>query len=161
MRIFTDASTSGKISGIAFVVTDNKYNVLVKKSKPLIESDNNVAELAAILFALEEVSESKEHITIITDSQYAIRCIRGNYCRKFERPMMDLIQYHLSNKKWACFWIKGHNNDGTMLSAFNREADHMANDARKAFVITKRKEKHRRHQQLKKINQKYKGNEYE
>ena len=47
--------------------------------------------------------------------------------------MMDLIQYHLSNRKWACFWIKGHNNDGTMLSAFNREADHMANNARKAL----------------------------
>ena len=161
MRIFTDASTSGKISGIAFVVTDSKHNVLIKKSKPLIESDNNVAELAAILFALEEVSESREHVTIITDSQYAIKCIRGNRCRKFERPMMDLIQYHLSNKKWACFWIKGHNNDGTMLSAFNREADHMANNARKAFVITKRKEKRRRHQQLKRINYKNERNEYE
>lgn len=161
MRIFTDASTSGKISGIAFVVTDSKHNVLVKKSKPLIESDNNVAELAAILFALEEVSESKEHVTIITDSQYAIGCIKNNRCRKFERPMMDLIQYHLTNKHWTCFWIKGHKDDGTMLSAFNREADHMANNARKAYIITKRKEKHRRHQQLKKINQKYQGNEME
>lgn len=161
MRIFTDASTSGQVSGIAFIVTDKHHNVLIKKSKPLIESDNNFAELAAILFALEEVSESKEHVTIITDSQYAIGCIKHNRCRKFERPMMDLIQYHLANKRWACFWIKGHKDDGTMLTAFNREADHMANNARKAYIITKRKEKHRKHQQLKRINYKNEGNEYE
>ena len=44
MRIFTDASTSGQVSGIAFIVTDKHHNVLIKKSKPLIESDNNFAE---------------------------------------------------------------------------------------------------------------------
>ena len=160
MRIFTDASTSGKMSGIAFVITDKHHNVLIKRAKPLIEADNNAAELMAILFALEEVSTSNEHVTILSDSQYALACIKTNHCRKFEKPTLDLIRYHLSNKKWACLWIKGHRDDGTMLSYFNREADHMANNARKAYVITKRREKHRRHQQLKRINHKY-NNEME
>jgi len=155
MRIFTDASTSGKVSGIAFVVTDKHHNVLIKKSKPLIESDNNAAELAAILFALEEVSDSNEHITILSDSQYALGCIKRNHCRKFEKPIMDLIQYHLANRKWACLWIKGHHNDGTMLANFNQQADHLASNARKSFIITKRKEKHLRHQKLKRINNRY------
>lgn len=155
MRIFTDASTSGKMSGIAFVITDKHHNVLIKKSKPLIESDNNAAELMAILYALEEVSNSNEHVTILSDSQYALACIKNNHCRKFERPTLDLIRFHLANKKWACLWIKGHRDDGTMLSYFNREADHMANNVRKAYVIAKRKEKHLKHQRLKRINNRY------
>lgn len=155
MRIFTDASTSGRISGIAFVITDKQHNVLARRSKPLIESDNNYAELAAILFALEEVSDSKEHVTILSDSQYALNCIKRNHCRKFERPMMDLIQYHLSGRRWACLWIKGHRNDGTMLSAFNRMADNMAGNVRKAYIIAKRKEKHLKSHKLRKINNRY------
>lgn len=144
MRIFTDASTSGKISGVAFVITDNQHNVLVKKAKPLIETDNNLAELAAILFSLEEIGDVKEQIIILSDSQYALNCIRNNICRKFERPVMDLIQHHLSTKHWQAMWIKGHKNDGTMLSAFNREADHMANNVRKAYILKRRREKHRK-----------------
>lgn len=155
MRIFTDASTSGKISGIAFVITDNHHNIITKRAKPLIESDNNYAELAAILFALEEISDSHEHITILSDSQYALNCIKRNHCRKFERPTMDLIQYHLSKRRWACLWIKGHKNDGTMLSAFNRMADNMAGNTRKAYVIAKRREKHIKHNKLRRINNRY------
>jgi len=161
MRIFTDASTSGKISGIAFVITDKQHNVLVKKSKPLIESDNNAAELMAILFALEEASNYDGHITILSDSQYALNCIKTNHCRKFERSTMDLIQYHLSNRRWACLWIKGHKDDGTMLSFFNRQADHMASNIRKAYVIAKRREKHMKHQKLKRINNRYNGEQYD
>jgi len=161
MRIFTDASTSGKISGIAFVITDNYHNIIAKRAKPLIESDNNAAELTAILFALEEASNYDGHITILSDSQYALNCIKANHCRKFERPIMDLIQYYLANRRWAGLWIKGHKDNGTMLSFFNRQADHMASNIRKAYVVARRREKHFKNKKLKRINNRYNDKQYD
>ena len=161
MRIFTDASTSGRVSGIAFVITDNQHNIILKKEKPLLEVDNNFAELAAILFALEELPETHEQIIILSDSQYALSCIQQNHSRKFEKPTLDLIKYHLTGKQWTSMWIKGHKNDGTMLSTFNREADHMASHARKTYVLMRRKEKYRKQQLLKQSKLINQGVQYE
>lgn len=141
MRIFTDASTSGRVSGVAYVATDCRHNVLSTNSKAFIESDNNTAELMAVLFALEELSPITEHTTIITDSQYVIGVLKTDVCRKFEEPVWSRIKQILYTAPHSVLWIKGHKNDGTSLSAFNRQADRSAKNARKAFIIRRRREK--------------------
>ncbi|MBO7713068.1 MAG: reverse transcriptase-like protein [Methanobrevibacter sp.] len=133
MRVFTDASGSG-IAGISFVLTDNNNNIILKKAKPVLNVDNNTAELMAILYALEEIQPTREPITVITDSTYAINCIRNNSCRSNERATLDLINYHLETKNCSTLWIKGHSDDGTMFSAFNRLADNLSRKARKDYI---------------------------
>jgi len=59
MRIYTDASTRGRISGIAFVATDAKDRELYKKGVVIEQRDNNTAELCAVLFALEDIKYLK------------------------------------------------------------------------------------------------------
>lgn len=158
MRIFTDASGSG-VAGISFVVADNQHNVLMTKSKPILSVDNNTAELEAILFALEEAPKTREQITIISDSTYAINCIRTNNCRDFERETLDLINYHLAlRSNYSTLWIKGHKDDGTRFSALNRLADNLAKKSRKSYLAT-RKSMKRRCITKQKRNWRYNGKE--
>lgn len=143
MRIFTDASGSG-VAGISFVLTDNKNNILLKKAKPVLNVDNNTAELMAILYALEEIQPTREPITVITDSTYVINCIRNNSCRDNERATLDLINYHLESKNCSTLWIKGHSDDGTMFSAFNRLVDNLSRNVRKDYIAIRKSMKVRR-----------------
>ena len=151
MRIFTDASGSGGVVGISYVITDIHHNILGMKAKTIFGVDNNTAELEAILFALQNMPERKEFITIVSDSIYALNCVEGNHCRDFERETLEKIQEKLAGKKWKPFWIKGHTHDGTVLSEFNSLADSMTR---------KEREKYRKHKKEKRISkQNRKGKE--
>ena len=151
MKIFTDASVSGKVCGIACVITDSNDDIILSRKKPILCNDSNFAELQAILFALEVMPDTRERITIVSDSQYALCCIVYNRCRDFEAKTLSMINYHLSTKKWNAVWTKGHKNDGTSITLFNRLADNMARRARKDYMILKKARK------IKKITQQKRG----
>ncbi len=83
MRIYTDASSRGRISGLGMIITDSRDRELYKKGIVIEEPDNNTAELCAILYALREVQYLDiKHVTIFTDSWYAISAVRNNVKRK-------------------------------------------------------------------------------
>lgn len=133
MRIYTDASTRKNISGIAFVITNAKDEVLCRKGAVVEESDNNSAELRAILFALAYTKNTKEHTTIFTDSTYAINAIRNGYYRPNEKKIVEEIHKNMKERKCHLMWIKGHCQDGTVLSYYNKQADKCAKEVRKAY----------------------------
>lgn len=141
MRIFTDASVSGRVGGIACVITDSNDDIVLSRKKPILCNDSNFAELQAILFALEVMPDTREKITIVSDSQYALCCISYNRCRDFEEKTLSMINYHLSTKNWGVLWTKGHKNDGTSITLFNRLADNMARRARKDYIKQKKARK--------------------
>lgn len=132
MKIYTDASTK-QISGIAFVATDERNRVIVQNMKSTSSNNNNIAELQAILFALEETKDiQSKTTTIFTDSTYAINSItRAKHLEGDELKIVRDIQAHMSERKCKIFWIKGHCNDGTVLAYFNRQADILSKVARK------------------------------
>lgn len=159
MQIFTDGSVAGHIAGIAFVLTDNDYNIILAKKKPVLNIDNNSAELQAILFALEELPNAKDvfppkpgetpqetaerirkesEITIFTDSTYARDSILYDQPRDCDRATLELINFHLITRNCTTVWTKGHRNDGTKSAALNRWADHMAKEAGKSFAIVRK-----------------------
>jgi len=105
----------------------------------VIESDNNTAELKAISFALKSLPKIASPIVIISDSQYAIQCIRTNSCRWHEKETLKEINNTLSNYAWSCFWIKGHQTENSHICNFNRQVDNMASSARRLCVIIKKK----------------------
>lgn len=154
MRIYTDASTYREkgISGLGFIVTDAKNNQIYQASSVVQEKDNNTAELRAILYALSSVKDTKEHITLLTDSTYAINAIRNNKYRESEIKLIYYIHQRLSSLNCTLFWLKGHANDGTVLSYYNGKVDTLAKNSVKRYLyqkIEKNKEKTRKNKKNK------------
>lgn len=142
MRIYTDASTRGKISGIAFVVTDARDRELYKSGVVIEQADNNTAELSAVLIALENIQHAEtKHVTIFTDSQYVINAMRTGSYRSHEKAIVQKIKHLMGKINSSLMWIKGHYRNGTAPSYFNKRADKMAKVVRKQYEKKVRAEK--------------------
>lgn len=143
MKIYTDASTrtAKGISGVAFVITDNKNREICRKGSVVKESDNNTAELRAICYALGYSKKSNEQVIILTDSTYAINAIRNGFYRPSEEKLVKYIHSHISGKKCSIFHVKGHCHDGTVLSFYNKIADKTAKKVRLKYEDQIRKQK--------------------
>lgn len=136
MRIYTDASTRSKISGLGYIATTSKHQVIKTDGMVIDQKDNNTAELQAIIYAIEETQYSlqeNEKIIIFTDSTYAINAIRNNHYRSEEEPLVRKIQNMIEYSDYKIFHIKGHCQDGTVLSHFNKKADKMSKLVRKEY----------------------------
>lgn len=48
MRIYTDASTRSKISGLGYVATTSKHQIIKKDGIAINQNDNNTAELLVV-----------------------------------------------------------------------------------------------------------------
>ena len=150
MRVYTDASTR-KVSGLGYIATTSTNRELFKNGIVIDQLDNNTAELQAILFAIDDTQDllqPNEKVTILTDSTYAINAIRNNIYRKDEEPLVKKIQNMMEYSEYSLFWIKGHCQDGTILSYFNKRADKMSKVVRKQYekdLEKAKKEKRLRH----------------
>lgn len=132
MRVYTDASTR-KISGLGYIATDSKHNVIQKKGVVIDQADNNTAELQAIIYAIDDTQDllqKNEKVIIFTDSTYAIGAIRCNIYRSEEEPLVRKIQNLMDYGDYKLMWIKGHCQDGTVLSYYNKRVDKIAKGAR-------------------------------
>lgn len=158
MRVYTDASTR-KISGLGYIATDAKHNVVKKQGVVIDQPDNNTAELQAIIYGIDETQpllQKNENITIFTDSTYAINAIRNNIYREGEEPLVKKIQHLMTYANYKLMWIKGHCQDGTVLSYYNKKVDKLAKSARAEYEKELIKEKH-----IKRLIKQGKRNEYE
>ena len=136
MRIYTDASTRSKISGLGYIATTSKHQIIKKDGIAINQNDNNTAELQAIIYAIEETQYSlqdNEKIIIFTDSTYAINAIRNNHYRSEEEALVKKIQNMIEYSDYKLFHVKGHCQDGTILSHFNKKADKMSKFVRKEY----------------------------
>lgn len=142
MEVFTDGSHSRKpiMSGVGVIILhgDSEYPVGAFTSKCM---DNNVAEVAAIAFAIKFIQNNKvlrnspdKTITFFTDSAYAVRKLRQYSPGRddIEQQMLDYIHhfFETSKRKINVFQIKGHVHDGTKLSFYNNIADDIASEQR-------------------------------
>ena len=135
MRIYTDASTR-KISGLGYIATNSQHIEIQKNGIIINQTDNNTAELLAIIYAIDDTQhllQENEKVTIFTDSTYAINAIRNNIYRQEEEPIVKKIQNLMEYTNYNLFWIKGHCQDGTILSYFNKRADKMSKVVRKQY----------------------------
>ena len=92
MRVYTDASTRGGISGLGYVATTARDKELYSHGIIIDQSDNNTAELLAIIYAIDDTQDllqKNEKVTILTDSTYAIQAIRFNNYRKNEEAIIN------------------------------------------------------------------------
>lgn len=149
MRIYTDASTRGGVSGIAFVVTDARDRELFKKAVVIGQRDNNTAELCAVLFALEDMKFTEiKHLTIFTDSWYVINAVRNGVRRENEKNIVKQIRQDMAEINSSLMWIKGHYRSGTVLSYYNKRADKLSKVVRRQYEKKLQKEKKARMQAI-------------
>ena len=133
MRVYTDASSRGNKSGIAYIATDRNHEVIQRSGVVINGGDNNTAELQAILYAIDDTQpllQKNESVIIFTDSTYAINAIRNNGYREQEEALVTKIHNMMSYAHYKVFWIKGHCQDGTVLSYYNKKVDKLAKGAR-------------------------------
>ena len=160
MRVYTDASTR-KISGLGYIATNSKNKEIYRNGIMIDQPDNNTAELLAILYAIDDTQDllqKNEKVTIMTDSTYAVNAIRNNIYRKEEEPIVKKIQSMMEYSEYNLFWIKGHCQDGTILSYINKLADKTSKYVRKQYE--KEQEKLKKEKRLRHIIESKKGFTY-
>lgn len=154
--IYTDGSLirqgPRKLVGCGYGYFIPSMNVRVSKPLRGTKITNNRAELRAIIESVGVVSEQDKNnkkLCIFTDSQYCIYLFTGtgeryrknNYMNNNEEvPNPDLIEELLDIKtKYdiSLLKIEAHTNNKDVHSLGNSTADHLANDAAQADLVSK------------------------
>ena len=136
--------TKEVMSGIAFVVTDSRDQEVCRRAAVVPELDNNTAELRAICYALAFCKKNKpynEGLVLFTDSTYALGAIQKGLYRPNEKKLVDAIRQYVRDTGCKLFFVKGHTQDGTVLSHYNGIADNLAKNARKTYQALVKKNK--------------------
>ena len=124
---YTDGScnnlSSNKEGGAAYLILMNGKEIL-RRSKALIHTTNNRAEMLAIISAVKRCPIGAD-IVIHTDSKYAIFSFGHRKRISDSVKNSDLIHLYrkeAAQKKVTFEWVKGHNGD-----RYNEIVDSMAN----------------------------------
>lgn len=123
--IYTDGSYSSSRNqgGIAFIIIDNKGDVVARFSKGYRNTTNNRMELLSIIKGLETISEPSE-IEIITDSQWCIGACSKGWKRKKNLDLLKRFDELADFHSVIFSWTKGHRGN-----KYNEECDKMAVEA--------------------------------
>lgn len=124
---YTDGScnnlSANKEGGAAYLILLNGKEIL-RRSKALIHTTNNRAEMLAIISAVKRCPIGSD-IVIHTDSKYAIFSFGHRKRISDSVKNSDLIHLYrkeAAQKKVTFEWVKGHNGD-----RYNEIVDSMAN----------------------------------
>ncbi|MGK4007133.1 ribonuclease H [Sorangium sp. So ce1036] len=123
--VYADGACSGNPgpAGLGVVVIDGGQRI--ERSEYLGTGTNNIAELTAILRALEEVPEPERPIVIHTDSQYSIGVLQKGWKAKANAELVASLRGALASRPRArLVYVPGH--AGVLL---NERADALAREA--------------------------------
>jgi ribonuclease HI len=100
------------------------WNGRVKEhSEEIGKGTNNVAELTAIKTGLQMIKKRDIPVTIISDSQYALNCLKGNWNPSKNTDLIKEIQTIISEFETVHFkWARGHSGN-----KWNERADELSN----------------------------------
>ena len=128
IKVYTDGACSGNPGkagiGIVFVYQDN---TIEKISQYIGDNQtNNIAELTAILVALQTIKDKTFQVIIHSDSLYSINVLTGKSNVNKNKNLINNIKFQLYNFKPPVKFVKvlAHSND-----KYNNIADKLAVDA--------------------------------
>jgi ribonuclease HI len=132
---YTDGACSGNPGpagcGVVLVSPEGKMH---EGLEYLGQATNNVAELTAILRAVEWIPESARSIVVHTDSQYAIGVLQKGWKAKANQELVSRTKNLVKARQARLVYVPGHQG-----VALNERADALAREAveerasRKAF----------------------------
>ena len=81
LKIYTDGASRGNPGpgAAAFIITDEKGNLLKERAEFIGACTNNIAEYRALISALKEALKLGDEITCFSDSQLMISQMKGEY----------------------------------------------------------------------------------
>jgi ribonuclease HI len=122
---FTDGACSGNPGpagcGVVLVSPDGKTH---EGLEYLGQATNNVAELTAILRALEWIPKSVRSIVVHTDSQYAIGVLQKGWKAKANQDLVSRTRDVVKARHALLVYVPGHQG-----VALNERADALAREA--------------------------------
>jgi ribonuclease HI len=122
---YTDGACSGNPgpagSGVVLVSPDGKMHEGIEY---LGESTNNVAELTAILRAVEWIPSGATSIVVHTDSQYAIGVLQKGWKAKANGELVTRTKQAIQARGARLVYVPGHQG-----VALNERADALAREA--------------------------------
>lgn len=123
--IYTDGACSGNPgpAGLGVVVVEPSRTIEI--SEYLGTGTNNIAELTAILRALDAVVDVHRAIDLHTDSQYAIGVLQKGWKAKANQELVATLRARLAARKDVrLVYVPGHAG-----VAWNEKADELAREA--------------------------------
>jgi ribonuclease HI len=122
LLVFADGACSGNPGpagiGVVALFDDRRLEL----SEYLGEATNNIAELTAILRAVELAREHERPLRLYTDSQYAVGLLTQGWKARANKELVDAVRRELAAHPDArLFHVRGH--QGVML---NEHADELA-----------------------------------
>lgn len=128
VTVYADGACSGNPgpAGLGVVIIDGDRRI--ELSEYLGSGTNNIAELTAILRALEEVTDAERAVLIHTDSQYSIGVLQKGWKAKANTDLIASLRELLSGRRRTrLVYVPGH--AGVPL---NERADALAREAVRA-----------------------------
>ncbi|MSP24389.1 MAG: ribonuclease HI [Myxococcales bacterium] len=120
---YTDGACSGNPGPAGLGVVLMRGAVTIELSEYLGLATNNVAELTAVLRALEEL-DADTPASIFTDSQYAIGVVQKGWKAKANTELVAELKQLYARRRATLFYVRGHAGD-----PLNERADELARDA--------------------------------
>ena len=125
--IYTDGGYSqmNDIGAFAYVMLDDKENVLKKNAWKIEKETNNRAELKAIIAGVHHLPMDATDVRIISDSQYALNTLSGKWQRKSNTDLFHIYDKIIKERRLNVVyeWVRGH--DGNQ---YNEMCDKMCSD---------------------------------
>lgn len=123
--LYTDGScdnlSAHREGGYAYVILDEKKNIIKTFSKGTINTTNNIMELTAIIEGCKAIPEDNAEVTILSDSQYALNVLSGKWSAHTNNAIVDSHKPNKKRLRLQYKWIKGH-----CGNKFNEMADLLA-----------------------------------
>lgn len=110
--LYTDGSCDNlsayREGGYAYVILDQKKNIIKSFAKGTLNTTNNIMELMAIIEGCKAIPEDNAEVVICSDSQYALNVLSGKWTAHVNRALIDEHKINKKRLRLQYNWIKGH-----------------------------------------------------
>ncbi len=140
--VYTDGACSGNPGPAGIGVYMQRPETTLELSEYIGSGTNNIAELTAILRALEQITEAEQgaRIHLYTDSGWSLGVLIGGWKAKTNLELIEAIRAQMERlPKLELLKIKGHAGHPG-----NEEADHLATQATRRESSAQPRERPRR-----------------
>lgn len=130
--VYTDGGCSlnpGGRGGYGVVIIDCETGEISELSGGYLSSTNNRMEIMAAIEGLKALPEGVT-VTLFSDSQYLLNTMDGQWQKKKNLDLWEILQNEQEKRSISLCWVRGHTGD-----IYNERCDHLATAAMSGELI--------------------------